>query len=88
MITKKSPDNQGFWLSYQDSNLDKLIQSQMCYRYTIGHYQFRIMNFEFRMLNSELRIALSFSLEIGCKSTYFFHFSKIFFILFVILLSV
>ena len=23
-------------LSYQDSNLDKLIQSQMCYRYTIG----------------------------------------------------
>ena len=44
---KKSPDNQGFWLSYQDSNLDKLIQSQMCYRYTIGHYQLRIMNFEF-----------------------------------------
>ena len=38
---KKSPDNQGFWLSYQDSNLDKLIQSQMCYRYTIGHCAFR-----------------------------------------------
>ena len=26
----------GVLLSYQDSNLDKLIQSQMCYRYTIG----------------------------------------------------
>ena len=25
-------------LSYLDSNQDKLIQSQMCYRYTIGHY--------------------------------------------------
>ena len=24
------------WLSYLDSNQDKLIQSQMCYRYTIG----------------------------------------------------
>lgn len=28
--------NQGFLLSYLDSNQDKLIQSQMCYRYTIG----------------------------------------------------
>ena len=27
-------------LSYLDSNQDKLIQSQMCYRYTIGQYQF------------------------------------------------
>lgn len=25
-----------FLLSYLDSNQDKLIQSQMCYRYTIG----------------------------------------------------
>lgn len=31
------PDNQGEGvLSYLDSNQDKLIQSQMCYRYTIG----------------------------------------------------
>ena len=27
-------------LSYLDSNQDKLIQSQMCYRYTIGQCQF------------------------------------------------
>lgn len=26
----------GLLLSYLDSNQDKLIQSQMCYRYTIG----------------------------------------------------
>ncbi len=28
-------------LSYLDSNQDKLIQSQMCYRYTIGQFIFR-----------------------------------------------
>ena len=33
---RKSPEIQGFVLSYLDSNQDKLIQSQMCYRYTIG----------------------------------------------------
>ena len=27
-------------LSYQDSNLDWLIQSQMCYHYTIGQLRF------------------------------------------------
>ena len=27
-----------FLLSNQDSNLDWLIQSQMCYHYTIGHH--------------------------------------------------
>ena len=40
LIMKKAT-NRGlvaFWLSYQDSNLDKLIQSQMCYRYTIGQF--------------------------------------------------
>lgn len=30
-------------LSYQDSNLDKLIQSQMCYRYTIGQFRFFLL---------------------------------------------
>ena len=29
-----------FLLSYLDSNQDKLIQSQMCYRYTIGQSVF------------------------------------------------
>ncbi len=28
-----------FWLPDQDLNLDKLIQNQLCYRYTIGHLQ-------------------------------------------------
>ncbi len=41
-------------LSYLDSNQDKLIQSQMCYRYTIGHCQFRIAN----LMNSELAFSL------------------------------
>ena len=37
-IIKKTPRLGAFLLSYLDSNQDKLIQSQMCYRYTIGHY--------------------------------------------------
>ena len=49
-----------FLLSIQDSNLDWLIQSQMCYHYTNG--QSRVVSF-----------------EIGCKSTTFFAYSKIFF---------
>ena len=31
-------------LSYLDSNQDKLIQSQMCYRYTIGQFKLKIEN--------------------------------------------
>ncbi len=43
----KSPEViQGFLLSYLDSNQDKLIQSQMCYRYTIGQTLFRTTVFE------------------------------------------
>ena len=33
---KEAPFGGCFLLSYLDSNQDKLIQSQMCYRYTIG----------------------------------------------------
>lgn len=29
-----------FWLSYQDSNLDKQNQKLLCYHYTIGQSQF------------------------------------------------
>ena len=43
IIANKKPHNQlivrFFLLSYLDSNQDKLIQSQMCYRYTIGQCQ-------------------------------------------------
>ncbi len=34
-----------FLLSYLDSNQDKLIQSQMCYRYTIGQSVFSRLSF-------------------------------------------
>ena len=37
---EKSTETQCSLLSYLDSNQDKLIQSQMCYRYTIGHCRF------------------------------------------------
>ena len=41
-MTKKRSDFCRFFflLSYLDSNQDKLIQSQMCYRYTIGQSVF------------------------------------------------
>ena len=31
------------WLPDKDSNLDKLIQNQLCYRYTIGQSQVFIL---------------------------------------------
>ncbi len=36
LYTKKGTETGASSLSYLDSNQDKLIQSQMCYRYTIG----------------------------------------------------
>ena len=48
-------------LSIQDSNLDWLIQSQMCYHYTNGQSCVR---------------KLSQPLESGCKSTTFFSITK------------
>ena len=61
-------------LSYLDSNQDKLIQSQMCYRYTIGQ---SVFFFPFRGKVHSLR-SCSFSFESGCKSTTFFGTGKIF----------
>ena len=56
-----------FLLSYLDSNQDKLIQSQMCYRYTIG--QSLVVRLKSR----------TFALKSGCKSTNFFRSDQIFF---------
>ena len=39
---KKTPCFGASLLSYLDSNQDKLIQSQMCYRYTIGQSVFSL----------------------------------------------
>ncbi len=54
-----------FLLSYLDSNQDKLIQSQMCYRYTIGHY---------------LVFRCFFLSKAGAKVHTFFYMAKLFFI--------
>ncbi len=51
-------------LSYLDSNQDKLIQSQMCYRYTIGQSLF---------------FAFFFSLKAGAKVLTFSELTKYFF---------
>lgn len=51
-------------LSYLDSNQDKLIQSQMCYRYTIGQSLF---------------FAFFFSLKAGAKVLTFSELAKYFF---------
>ena len=56
-----------FSLSIQDSNLDWLIQSQMCYHYTNGQWAFFFLKREFVPLKS------------GCKSTTFFSIGKVFF---------
>ena len=40
MVKKKRIQLSALLLSNQDSNLDWLIQSQMCYHYTIGHLLF------------------------------------------------
>ena len=37
-------DKEKDWLPDKDSNLDKLIQNQLCYRYTIGNYAMRSIN--------------------------------------------
>ena len=57
----------GFLLSIQDSNLDWLIQSQMCYHYTNGQSLFFSRERSFVPLKS------------GCKSTTFLSNSKVFF---------
>ena len=53
-------------LSYLDSNQDKLIQSQMCYRYTIGQSVFFL---------------LSFSSKAGAKVLTFSQLAKYFFVM-------
>ena len=54
-------------LSYLDSNQDKLIQSQMCYRYTIGHSHF------------SRRLGVSIGLKSGAKVRFFFQLANFFF---------
>ena len=64
-----------FLLSYLDSNQDKLIQSQMCYRYTIGQSQL----FSFSEERFTRFTCVLFPLKSGCKSTNFLQTDKIFF---------
>ena len=59
-------------LSYLDSNQDKLIQSQMCYRYTIGQ------SVLFLLRDVSLH-KVAFRFKNGCKSTTFFETDQIFF---------
>ena len=61
-------------LSYLDSNQDKLIQSQMCYRYTIGQ---SVFFFPFRGKVHSLR-SCSFSSKAGAKVQPFLNLAKYF----------
>ena len=67
-------------LSIQDSNLDWLIQSQMCYHYTNGQTWFA---FIFGSLFGSLRvpfIGLLYLSKAGAKIRLFFELTKFFFV--------
>ena len=69
-------------LSIQDSNLDWLIQSQMCYHYTNGQTWFA---FIFGSLFGSLRvpfIGLLYLSKAGAKIRTFFDMAKLFFVIF------